>query len=333
MGKRLLVIINPISGTLSKDGLEERLAERLGPAGFEIESVRTERAGHGFELAQRAVKEGYYGILAAGGDGTVNEIASAVRGTDTILGILPYGSGNGLSRHIYGSIDLDHAIDIISRDFPQNCDYGTVNGTPFFCTFGLGFDAKVSLQFSRLPTRGLATYILSAIQEYLKFTPTEYEISSGDRKVRVRAFIVAVCNASQYGNNAFIAPQASIRDGMLDIMIIHKGNPLTRALAGIELFTGHLDKNILIETMRVNAATIRHLPGPGHIDGEPTMTPETLNIECHAGELRMFYDPGKRPFRPFLTPIESMTTDSQFVVRENARHAIRQLKEKLGKIF
>ncbi|MBD5195282.1 MAG: diacylglycerol kinase family lipid kinase [Bacteroidales bacterium] len=331
--KKLLVIVNPISGTASKDGLADRLRSGLRRAGFEIDIAMTERAGHGFKLARQGVEDNYYGILAAGGDGTVNEIASAVRGSDTVMGILPYGSGNGLARHIYGSIDIDHSIDVISRDFPQRCDYGTVNGTPFFCTFGLGFDAKVSQQFSKLPTRGLTTYIKSAIQEYLTFSPTEYRICSDSKEVNVKAFIVAVCNASQYGNNAFIAPQASIRDGLLDIMIIHEGNPLTRALAGVELFTGHLDHNLLIETMRVEKATIKHLPGPAHIDGEPMMTPETLNIECHKGDIKLFYDPQKPPFRPFLTPIESMRNDSQFVMRENTRNAIKSLKEKLSKIF
>lgn len=228
---------------------------------------------------------------------------------------------------------MEHSIDIIARDFPQDCDYGTVNGNPFFCTFGLGFDAKVSQQFSRLPTRGLGTYIKSAIQEYLSFSPTEYVIRSDSKEVKVKAFIVAVCNASQYGNNAYIAPHASIRDGLLDIIIIHEGNPLTRALAGVELFTGRLDRNLLIEAMRVRSAIIRHLPGPGHIDGDPVMTPETLNIECRKGDLRLFYDPDKPPFRPFLTPMESLRTDSSFVVRENARHAIKNIKDKLGKIF
>lgn len=331
--RRLLTIINPISGTLPKDHVEESLKEKLSDKGFVIDTVFTERAGHGFELARKGVEAGYYGILAAGGDGTVNEIASAVRSSRTIMGILPFGSGNGLARHIYGSIDVEHSIDIIARDFPQDCDYGTVNGNPFFCTFGLGFDAKVSQQFSRLPTRGLGTYIKSAIQEYLSFSPTEYVIRSDSKEVKVKAFIVAVCNASQYGNNAYIAPHASIRDGLLDIIIIHEGNPLTRALAGVELFTGRLDRNLLIEAMRVRSAIIRHLPGPGHIDGDPVMTPETLNIECRKGDLRLFYDPDKPPFRPFLTPMESLRTDSSFVVRENARHAIKNIKDKLGKIF
>ncbi|MDE6391672.1 MAG: YegS/Rv2252/BmrU family lipid kinase [Muribaculaceae bacterium] len=331
--KRALLVINPISGTLPKEGLAERVRERLAPAGFETEAVTTERAGHAARLAAAAMAEGYHAVIAAGGDGTVNEIAGALRSGPTALGILPYGSGNGLARHLYGSIDTDRALDIIARDNVEPCDYGTVNGRPFFCTFGLGFDAKVSREFAEMHSRGLASYIRSAVQEYLSYSPTVYEIRTGEHDVRIKAFIVAVCNASQYGNNAFIAPGASIRDGLLDITVIHVGNPLTRALAGVELFTGRLDRNVLIQTMRVRSALIRHLPGPGHIDGEPVMMPQTMEVMCHPGDLKILTDPDKPPFRPFITPIESIRDDSTFLVRENTRMAIRNIREKLGKIF
>lgn len=333
MDRRLMLIVNPISGTISKDGLGDRVSKRLEPAGFSVETVLTERAGHGAELACKAHEMGYYGVIAAGGDGTINEIASALRSSQTALGILPYGSGNGLARHLLGSIDIDHALDVIATDCPTACDYGSVNDEPFFCTFGLGFDANVSRQFALMPTRGLPTYILSVMQEYIKFSPTEYEITTSSESMRVKAFLVAVCNASQYGNNAFIAPGASIRDGLLDITIIHSGNPLTRALAGVELFTGRIDHNILIQTMRVRNATIRHLPGPGHIDGDPRIMPETMKIMCHPGDLRIFADPDKAPFRPFITPIESLRDDSTWVVKESIRLAFKAVREKLGKIF
>lgn len=331
--KRTLLIINPISGTIAKDGLAERVRQRLEPAGFAIETAVTERPGHGAELAANAMLQDYYAVIAAGGDGTVNEIASALRSGSTALGILPYGSGNGLARHLLGSIDIDHALDVIAGDVPMACDYGTVNGVPFFCTFGLGFDAKVSRQFAQMQSRGLSSYIKSAIQEYVKFSPTEYEIHTGEHTLRVKAFIVAVCNASQYGNNAFIAPQASVRDGLLDIIVIHAGNPVTRALAGVELFTGRINHNVLIQAFRVRSARIRHLPGPGHIDGDPRMMPETMDILCHPGDIRLFTDPGKQRFRPFITPIESLRVDSSWLMRENTRIVLKNLKEMLGKIF
>lgn len=331
--QRTLLIINPISGTMPKEGIAARVVERLGPSGHEVLSAMTEYAGHGAELAARARQDGFDLVIAAGGDGTVNEVASALRSGQTALAILPLGSGNGLARHLYGSIDIDRVLDIIARGNVTRADYGTVNDIPFFCTFGLGFDAKVSREFEHLPSRGITTYIKSALQEYLTYSPHVYEIETGEESVRVRAFIVAVCNASQYGNNAFIAPHASIHDGLLDITIIHAGNPLTRFGAAVELFTGRLDRNLLIQTLRVRSATIRHLPGPGHIDGEPRMMPETLNVMCHPGDLPLVTDHDKPPFRPFLTPMESISADSSFIVRENTRLALKNIREKFGKMF
>lgn len=324
--KRTLLIINPISGTLSKEGLEERVRHRLEPHGFSLECVTTTHAGHGSELARRAADEGFHAVIAAGGDGTVNEVASALAGTDTALGILPFGSGNGLARHMYGSIDIDRALDVIAADVVTDCDFGTANGRPFFCTFGLGFDAKVSREFADMPQRGLVSYVRSAIQEWLKFSPTSYEIHTGSQIIKVKAFIVAVCNASQYGNNAYIAPKASVHDGLLDITVIHAGNPLTQALAGVELFTGRLDKNILIQTFQVERAVIRRLPGPAHIDGEPCIMPQSTRVVCHKGELRMFTDPDKPPFRPFFTLATSLRDDSRFLIRERLRHFLAGLR-------
>lgn len=331
--KRTLLIINPISGTLPKDGLERRVRERLAPAGFSVECVRTGYAGHGAELAAEAVREGYYAVIVAGGDGTVNEVASELAGSATTLGILPFGSGNGLARHLYGSIDIDRALEIIGRDTPSACDYGTVNGRPFFCTFGLGFDAKVSREFANMSRRGLLSYARSVVQEYVKFKPTEYEIQTGGQSIKVKAFILAICNASQYGNNAYIAPRASVHDGLLDLTVIHAGNALTRAFAGVELFTGRLDRNILMQTIRVPEAVIRHVPGPGHIDGEPCGMPEMMKVVCHKGEIQIFTDPDKPPFRPFLTLAHSLRLDTDFLVRENLRILWERTRMFFDRIF
>lgn len=328
--KRALLVINPISGTISKDGLEDRVRSAMEPGGFEIETVETTHAGHAGELARGASERGYYAVLTAGGDGTVNEAACALIGSKTALGIIPYGSGNGLARHLYTNIDVDHALEVLAKDRPMACDYGTVNGRPFFCTFGLGFDAKVSQEFANASSRGLATYIKSALAEYIKFSPSTYEIEAFDgentHSLKVEAFLLAVCNASQYGNNAFIAPGASIRDGLLDIMVLHKGNPFSRVVAGAQLFSGRIDHNMLIEKICAKKLTIKHIPGPAHIDGEPFTSPETLEIECHPGLLRLFTDPDKTPFKPFITPMESMRDDSSFLLRENVRLAKNNLK-------
>ena len=132
--RNLTLIINPISGTVSKRGADRYIERKLAEAGYAVRTVFTERAGHARELAAEAAARGDYGVLACGGDGTINEIASSLVGTDTAIGIVPMGSGNGLARHIGIPVDLHRSLKVIKEDNIVACDYGTANGVPFFCT-------------------------------------------------------------------------------------------------------------------------------------------------------------------------------------------------------
>lgn len=308
------------------DGLEELVTCRLRRHGFDVEVRYSEAPGHCRELAREAVERGFHTVVAAGGDGTVNEVADALKGSPVIMGIIPRGSGNGLARHISQSIDIDKALRIICDGHWLPCDYGTANGLPFFCTFGLGFDAAVSESFSSMKRRGLNSYIRSALKEYLRFTPKEYEIITGGQTITVKAFIIAVCNASQYGNNAYIAPEASLSDGLLDITIVHAGNPVTRAMAGVDLFTGYINRNVLSQTLRVTDAIIRQKDNSdgsamiqAHLDGDPVTISSTVEVQCHPARLRIFIDNHEAKFHPILTPIRSMHFDLWFHIRSLMR--------------
>lgn len=301
--EKCLLIINPISGTATKRGVAARCIRRLSREGIDVEVLYTEGPGDAARLAAEAARKEYLGVIAAGGDGTINEIAGALRGTSTALGIIPLGSGNGLARHLGLSTDISEALDVIARRNILACDSCEVNGHPFFCTFGLGFDAAVSDKFSRSRQRGLINYMRSALEEYLKFKPDEYEIIADGHQFRFKAFIVAVCNASQYGNNVFIAPMASIRDGLLDVTIIHAETPLTQARAGVELVTGLIKNNMIIQTLKAKEVTIRRFKaGKAHIDGEPIQLGEEMNVKCVHGDLLIFTTGEKTPFRPIITP-------------------------------
>ena len=142
-------------------------------------------------------------------------------------------------------MDISLALDIIMNDNIVASDYGTVNGLPFFCTFGMGFDAAVSHRFARQSRRGLLSYVKSAISEYVQFRPQTYALSANGKVLTEKAFLVAVCNASQWGNNAYIAPHASITDGLLDITIVHSGSPIDAAVMGMDIFTGFINKNTM----------------------------------------------------------------------------------------
>ncbi len=300
------MIINPISGTTNKRGLDKLVRERLQGSGMEIDAAWTTARGDATRFARESVEKGYHTVMVAGGDGSVNETAKALCGSQTALAILPCGSGNGLARHLDIPVDIEAALDIVAENHIVACDYGTANDMPFFCTFGMGFDAAVSQKFAAQKQRGFITYIKSAFEEFLKFSAEEYIISANGKVLTEKAFVVAVCNASQYGNNAYIAPRASMTDGLLDVTIIHSGNPLTTALVGVDLLTGYIDRNTLIHTFRTTEATItRKSPGPAHIDGEPMTMGVTTRIESHPGALRIYTPSVERPFRPIITPMMS----------------------------
>ena len=301
-----MLIINPISGTAKKDGLDVKVETAMKVAGYNLDVRYTTCRGDATCLAAEAVGKGYEVVIAAGGDGTINETAQALCGTKVNFGIIPAGSGNGLARHIGIPVNVDAALDVISRGIVAKCDYGTVNKLPFFCTFGVGFDAAVSHNFAKQSRRGLFTYLKSALTQYINYKPDTYTISANGKILTERAFVVACCNASQYGNNAYIAPKASITDGLLDIIIIHQGSPIDTAMVGMDLFTGYIDSNTLIHSLRAPAAVIyRSNEGPAHIDGEPMILDDIMDVKCHHHGLNVLIPGDKQPFRPLVTPARS----------------------------
>lgn len=308
---RALLIINPISGTSDKEGLREKVELRLNAENIHTDTEWTNASGDATRLASQAVAEGYDIVIAAGGDGTINETATALCDTGVTLGIIPCGSGNGLARHLNIPVDVRASIEIIGRGNAQVCDRGSINGLPFFCTCGTGFDATVSHKFAESKKRGKLTYVKNTLREYISYRPEEYVITTHDGNVITdRAFCVAVCNASQYGNNAYIAPHASISDGLLDVTVIHYGNILTTALVGLDLMAGTIEKNMLIHTFQTSGLTIRRAnPGAVHLDGEPMNMESELNIQCHPHALSIFTPGADTPVRPLLTPITAMFND------------------------
>lgn len=317
--KKALLIINPISGVKSKAGLKETVTARLAKEGIEVATVYTERGGHASELALSAVSKGFGMVVSAGGDGTVNEIANAISHTPLTLGILPFGSGNGLSRSLGIPQDLDGALNVIASGNKCLCDRGMAGGNPFYCTFGVGFDAAVSEKFANDKRRGKATYIKNVLLEFLKYRSKPYAISVNGKVVVDKAFLITVCNATQYGNNAYIAPQAKLDDGMLDIVVVHEGNPLQTVKLGVDLMAGYMDKNRRIDSFRAPHATITRLDDdPVHVDGEPRNMGRNIRIECDPAALAVFAPP-REDFKPLVSPIKSMIADIRSDVIDTLR--------------
>ncbi|SFG52958.1 lipid kinase, YegS/Rv2252/BmrU family [Prevotella sp. KH2C16] len=271
--------MNPISGTTSKSGVPRLIDKYLDKEKFDFEIKSTDYAGHGVELAKEAVARGVDIVVAVGGDGTVNEVARSLVHTKTALGILPCGSGNGLARHLMLPMNLRKSIEIINLCEIHDLDYGIINGHPFFCTCGMGFDADISQKFAESGKRGPITYVQKVLEEGLKYRPQTYEIEFDGDTTRYKAFLISCANASQYGNNAYIAPQASMSDGMMDVIIMEPFDLLEASQIAIDMFNKTLDKSSRIKSFRAKHLKIhRAVPGVIHFDGDPVITSADVDV-------------------------------------------------------
>ena len=282
--KRIIFIVNPISGTQGKDEIPALIDEVLDKERFRYEVRLTEYAGHAAEIAKAAAAEGTDMVVAVGGDGTVNEVARSLVHSQTALGIIPCGSGNGLARHLCIPLDVRQAIRIINHCQVEQFDYGVINDLPFFCTCGMGFDAFISFKFAEAGKRGPITYVENVLKEGLKYKPETYEVIDETGTTRHKAFLIACANASQYGNNAYIAPGATMKDGEMDVIIMEPFDALEAPQIAADLFMKTLGNNSKIKTFRTRSLRIhRQQPGAIHYDGDPIMT--GTDVEVHIEHL------------------------------------------------
>ncbi len=297
--KKIIFILNPISGTVSKAGIPGLIEERLDKEKFDCRIAETKYAGHATELAQQAARQGIDIVVAVGGDGTVNEVGRALVNTKTAMGILPCGSGNGLARHLNLPMNLKKCIDILNDCDIHTLDYGLINRHPFFCTCGMGFDAFISMKFAEAGKRGPITYMQKILEEGLSYQPETYEIEDKEGTRRYKAFLVSAANASQYGNNAYIAPQASMSDGLLDIIIMEPFDLIEAPQVAIELFNKTLDKNLKIKTFRASHIHIhRKSEGIIHYDGDPVMADADVDISIVPKGINIIVNPkGTKDYR------------------------------------
>ena len=314
MKKKICIIINPISGTSSKARIPGLVEKMFEPDLFEIEIIKTEFAGHATGLTQKALDDHFDYIVAAGGDGTVNEVARTMIHSDAAMGIIPLGSGNGLARDLGISMDVKKAIETIVAGNRITIDYCKADGHNFFCTCGVGFDALVTERFSEGKKRGPISYVKSAITEYFKFVPDIYEIALDDGSViKEKAFLVTCANASQYGNNAYIAPNANISDGKMDIIVLAPISPIEVGPIAVQLFTRQINNNHRVSHYRAEKVRIkRSKPGPMHVDGEPIYSGKEIEIETIPGGLHVIAPEKGAKILPVQRPIE----DIQLFFRE-----------------
>ena len=270
MTHKIKFILNPTAGGGRNGDRMKRSLERV-LAGFshEYDIQQTFGRGDALRIAHEAVQDGFDMVAAVGGDGTVNEVASAVVNSNVCLGIIPTGSGNGLARGLGTPLNLKKACQILCEGKFRRIDVGKIQDRYFFTTFGVGFGAVVTKRINTRYRRGVLPHFYIGIQEFFNYSPEEITLRFDHRQITVKALLVAVANTIQFGNGAIIAPQAQLDDGLLDICIINDLNILQAIYHLPKLFTGHIDRIRYFENYRSsNVEIILPVPAPIQVDGE-----------------------------------------------------------------
>ncbi len=286
--KNLLFVINPIAGDIEKDELEEEIVTICQQHDIAYDIYHTTGEDDKEILKKKIEEKGYDGVFTAGGDGTVSIVASLLIGSDIPLGMIPLGSGNGLSKDLGIPQDTEEAMELIHRNIIRSIDTLTLNGHPSIHLSDLGFNALVVNGFAESGTRGPGSYARIALQEYLSYEPKTYRIETDRDTFEGKAFMVTIANANAFGSNASINPDGILNDGQFEICLIE---PFPKA-AGIgimyKLYTDSIDTSVYSHRLSCKSATIYNLEDEVmHIDGEPIKLGKVIKVEMHSKSLKV----------------------------------------------
>ena len=283
---KFLFLVNVRSGAKRGIDFESLIRTACDWADVDVRPCRLREDGD--EIIANAERDGCDAVFAVGGDGTVHEVAKRLIGRRPALGIVPTGSGNGVARHLRLPMNARAAIAAYRNARAVPIDTASVNGQAYVGVMGIGFDAVIAHEFAAHEARGFRTYLRVGWAALLRYRPEEYEIEADGERIVTRAFAVAVANGSQYGNNARVAANASVRDGLLDLVIFRDVPVIAAPIVTLRVFTGTAHRSRAVITRKVRDVTIRRKPaGYGHLDGEPvtlgdelrvTVRPQSLNV-------------------------------------------------------
>ncbi|HPE34887.1 MAG TPA: diacylglycerol kinase family lipid kinase [Bacteroidales bacterium] len=283
----ILFIVNPFSGVGQKKQIAYHLEKKLDLTKFTYKVSYTDHPRHATELSEKAVKDGYRVIVAVGGDGTVNETARPLIGTEIALGIIPSGSGNGLARHLQIPFDIDKAIRTINLSQTRKIDIVEINDQIFLSIAGVGFDAHVAKKFARQSQRGFWGYARVALREYFRYRPKKFVLIVDGKKIKRRALFISFANSDQFGYNTSIAPNACIDDGMVDVCIARKTSLFKTLLWAPLLLFRKIDKAPYIEIIRAREVDIKQSKKKINLDGEPLKLGKRLHIHVVPASLNV----------------------------------------------
>ena len=286
--KKVLFIVNKFSGAGFQAGVDGRIVELCEEQNIECSLEYTGSRGHATEIARRAVAENNFDrVIAVGGDGTVNEVACGLLHSALPMGIVPKGSGNGLARHLGIPLQTEAALRTLFQSEVIAIDTFTLNGKLSLNVSGIGFDGHVANLFGHVKKRGLQGYAKVALNEFVQFKEFEAEIIRDSNSEVRKSFIIAIANSSQYGNNARIAPAASVCDGILHVCFLKKIPPY-RVDFIYNFFAGKIEQSTFCEFMETKKMKISvNTPVAFHVDGEPCGVDQVFDIKILPGSLKM----------------------------------------------
>ena len=285
---RICFIYNPISGTRKPGRFKELISNNLDPDKFEHLVLETKSPKDAIRLASNAVNEKYDIIVAAGGDGTVNEVIQGISLAPVLLGIIPMGSGNGLARHLEIPLEPEKAIKLINKLNTKTIDIASINGYPFASIAGLGFDARVANKYRKIKKRGFYGYFRVVSREYFRYREREFTMTFNDQKITRKALLLCIANSNQFGYNTIIAPTAQTDDGLLDVVIVKKFplGELPRVIS--MLFTGKIDQSSYIESYKTREIFIERKRGKRvNIDGEAVKMGREIFIRIQPAAIKV----------------------------------------------
>jgi diacylglycerol kinase (ATP) len=295
--KKILFIINPAAGLRKAGDLKEIIRENLDMDTYDCEVKVTSRQGDALEFTREALKEGCGIVVAVGGDGTINEIAKGIEGTEAVLAIVPNGSGNGLARHLEIPLDIAEAIRVINRYKVQVIDTATLNGQTFVSIAGVGFDARVASLYRKAHRRGFYGYFRIVVLEFLRYKERTYQLEIDGVQLERNAFFISIANSNQFGYGTVIAPAARLDDGLLNVVIARKF-PLTELPYVLQqLFTHRIDKSAFAESYTAREVVILRNEGKWvNLDGEAVKSDPVVRISIRPSSLRVLV-----PEKPVVT--------------------------------
>ncbi len=288
MDRKFIYFINPISGTGGKLLLPEIIKNKTDEQNIPFEILHTNAAGDYAWLKEKITTEKITDVIVCGGDGTVNQIAAALLNTPVNIGIVPMGSGNGLAFAAKIPKRIHKALEVVFAGHSAAVDSFYINGK-FSCMLcGLGFDAQVAHDFSKQAKRGLATYVKQSVKNFFSAKPYPFELILDGKSINTEAFFISIANSNQFGNNFTIAPQASLHDGLLDIVVVNEMSKLRIIWSVLKQISNgqvrlyedkkyHRNDIHYFQTKKINIKN----PGlaPLHIDGDPAETATSFDIE------------------------------------------------------